>query len=342
MSGVYADLALRLPSTSAYWAGNGFRRELTAWVTDVVGEPRAMAPVRQRPWSTVWRVETAAGVFFAKQNTPLQAFEAGLLSLLAALAPAHVVPVTAADPGRDLLLTPDQGPTLGDVLEPRLDAAGGEELLLATVALVMRSAAELQRDLAGHVDELVQAGLTTLTSADAVPYVQRRLDELATVPDADPRAFEPGAAAKLEAFLPALPAAVDEVGSLGLPVTLDHNDLHTYNVFEVGGHMRFFDFGDALLTEPLGALRGPLSGLAHHFECPIDDPRLLAALEPALEVWSDLVPLPELRAALPSAFRLARLGRCESWLRCYASMTDAELGEYGDGAAYWLASVADD
>ena len=106
--------------------------------------------------------------------------------------------------------------------------------------------------------------------------------------------------------------------------------------------MRFFDFGDALLTDPLGALRVPLGGLAHHLECPIDDPRLLRAVEPALEVWSDLVPLTELRAALPSALRLARLARCESWIRCYASMTDEELGEYGDAASYWLAAVADD
>lgn len=98
-------------------------------------------------------------------------------------------------------------------------------------------------------------------------------------------------------------------------------------MFEVDGRMRFFDFGDAMLTEPLGALRVPLGGLAQHLECPMDDPRLLRAVEPALEVWSDLVPLAELRAALPSALRLGRLARCESWLRCYASMTDEELGD---------------
>jgi hypothetical protein len=339
---VYADISLRLPSTSALWASDAFRAELSDWVTAAVGTPRSVEQVRRRPWSTVSRVEAEAGVFFAKQNTPLQAFEAGLVSLLTTLAPGQVVPVTAADPARDLLLTPDQGPTLGDVLEPRLDETGGEELVLATVSRVIRSAAELQRELVPHHEELTRAGLTRLSPADALPYVQQRLDELSGLPDGDPRAFEPGAAAKLEAFLPAVAAAVDEVGSLGLPVTLDHNDLHTYNVFDHDGHMRFFDFGDAVLAEPLGALRGPLSGLAHHFECPMDDPRLLDALEPALEVWSDLVPLPQLRAALPSAFRLSRLTRCESWLRCYPSMTDAELGEFGDGAAYWLASVADD
>ena len=116
----------------------------------------------------------------------------------------------------------------------------------------------------------------------------------------------------------------------------------TASELEVDGRLRFFDFGDALLTEPLSELRVPLGGLAHHLECPIDDPRLLRAVEPALEVWSDLVPLPELRAALPSAHRLARLERCESWLRCFPSMTDDELKEYGDAASYWLAAAAED
>ena len=53
-----------------------------------------------RPWATVWRLESASGVYYAKQNCPLQAFEAGLAALLARLAPDRVVPVTAADPER--------------------------------------------------------------------------------------------------------------------------------------------------------------------------------------------------------------------------------------------------
>ena len=204
----------------------------------------------------------------------------------------------------------------------------------------MRAAAELQRELVPHGDSLVGAGLTSLAPADVLPYVQQRLDEIAALPADDPRAFEPGAADRLEAALPSIAAAVEEVASLGLPLTLNHNDLHTHNVFEVDGRMRFFDFGDAMLTEPIGALRVPLGGMAQRLEVAMDDPRLLRAVEPALEVWSDLVPLAELRAALPSALRLGRLARCESWLRCFPSMTDEELGEFGEAAAYWLSEVA--
>ena len=333
---VYADLSLRLPSTSARWGAPEFRAELTAWVTDTVGEPRSLEPVRDRPWSTVWRVEAASGTYFAKQNTPLQAFEARLLTLLGELAPTHVVPVTAADPERDLLLTPDQGTVLGEVL-----ADVDEGTLLPVIGRMLGEAAELQRQVAPYAENLVSAGLERLGPADVLPYLQQRLDDFATLPSGDPRALEAGRGALLEAALPSIAAAVDQVGALGLPLTLHHNDLHTFNVFEVDGRMRFFDFGDALLAEPLGALMVPLGGIAQHLGLPAEDPRIRGLAEPALEVWSDLAPPEELRAALPSALRLARLARCESWIRCYPGMTDAELAEYGDAAAYWLAEAAD-
>jgi len=334
---VYADLHLRLPSTSARWRSAAFREELGAWVADQVGEPESMTPVRDRSWSTVWRVEAAGSTYFAKQNTPLQAFEARLLTLLVELAPAYVVPVTAADPDRDLLLTPDQGRVLGD------DLADAEEgRVLEVVARVLGSAARLQRELAPAAARLTYAGLTRLGPSDALPYVEQRLAEIASLPEGDPRAFEPGRAEALRAALASFAADADRVAGLGLPLTLNHNDLHTFNVFDVDGGLRFFDLGDSMVTEPLGMLLVPLGGIARHLETTPDDPRVLALAEPALEVWSDLAPLGELRAALPAALRLARLARCESWVRCSASMDDAELAEWGDAAAYWLASVADD
>lgn len=330
---MYADLHLRLPSTSERWRSAEFRDELTGWVAAQVGEPRTLEPVRDRSWSTVWRVETSDGTFFAKQNTPLQAFEARLLLLLGELSPAYVVPVAAADPDRDLLLTPDQGTVLGERL-----AEADEAHLREVVSRVLAAAARLQREVAPHADRL---GLARLAPSGAVSYVRRRMDQLGSLPTGDPRGLGSDQAAAIERALPSIESAVDQVGALGLPLTLNHNDLHTYNVFEVDGRMRFFDLGDAMLTEPLGMLMVPLGGIARHLEVSVDDPRILALAEPALEVWSDLAPLSELRAALPAALRLARLARCESWLRCYPGMTDAELGEWGDAAAYWLAEVAE-
>jgi hypothetical protein len=103
--------------------------------------------------------------------------------------------------------------------------------------------------------------------------------------------------------------------------------------------LRFFDFGDALVTEPLGVLLIPLNILGGRLEADSDDPRLWRVADAALEVWSDLVPAAELRAALPAALQLGRLGRVETWVRCQPSLSDDELAQWGPVAATWLGTL---
>jgi hypothetical protein len=294
-----------------------------------------MEPVRDRPWSTVWRAETSRGVFYAKQNTPLQGFEAPLMAVLADLAPDHVVPVTAVDEGRDLLLTPDQGLVLGDSADGLSDDAAIELALRVVLA-----GAALQREVAPHADMMSAAGLTRLGPLDVVAYVEQRLDDFARLPSDDPRALSSEAATRVSEYLPQLARESQALAECGLPLTLQHNDLHQFNVFDVDGELRFFDFGDALLSDPLAALWVPLGGLAHRLGCSVSDPRVQKVADVALECWTDFAPLAVLRDVLPAALRLGRLSRAESYVRCFASMSDEELVEYGDAAAYWLEAVA--
>ena len=155
----------------------------------------------------------------------------------------------------------------------------------------------------------------------------------------DPRRLAPDVADRLRAHLPVVRRWAEQVAALGLPLTLNHNDLHENNVFDVDGRLRFFDFGDALVTEPLGVLLIPLNILGEKLEADGDDPRLWRVADAALEVWSDLVPAAELRAALPAALQLGRLGRVESWVRCQPSLSDDELAEWGPVAATWLGTL---
>ena len=138
-----------------------------------------------------------------------------------------------------------------------------------------------------------------------------------------------------------MPAATSG-SAVGLPLTLHHNDLHEHNAFDVDGELRFFDFADAILSEPLAELLVPLNVLTNKLECDATDPRLQKVASAFLEVWSDVAPTAELRAALPAALRLACLGRVQSWSRCLGSFTDAELAEYGDAPASWLFSLLED
>ncbi len=323
-----------LPSSSKRWASLGFQEELGAWVTAQVGVVRAMAQVKLRPWSTVWRVEAEAGIFYAKQNCPGQNFEAALVLELHNISPTGIVPVAAADTRRGFLLTADQGP----VLEKRDEATNlrvWQELVVA--------ASRLQRDVVPHVDALeARVGLTRLVPEHAEEYVAARVDAFAALAEGDPRRMQPDLAQRLRGHLPVVRAWSEQVTALGLPLTLNHNDLHEHNTFDTAEGLRFFDFGDAVVTSPLEVLRVPLSIVARDVGDDPEDPRLRAVADAALEVWSDLAPMRELRAALPAALQLGRLARAESWIRCLPSMNVAELADFGQHPASWLASLTED
>lgn len=311
----YAEVGESQPSASERWQGPAFREELRRWVAGVVGEPISLEPVKVRPWATVWRAQTETGVFYAKQNCAGQSFEAALVVALNDLAARHVVPLAGVDLGRGLFLTPDQGEPLGDgTIDDwcRVVAAGGQ----------------LQLEVSRYADHLVDAGLTVLAPDDCPAYTARRLGEL-TLP------------APMPATLDDVERWADQVGALGLPLTLCHNDLRGRNVFDRDGELRFFDFADALVTEPLAMLLVPLHVLMHELGCAPEDPRLRRVADAALEVWTEHAPLAELRGVLPAALQLARLARVEAWIRCTAPMTVAERAQWGGAAEAWLATLGE-
>lgn len=319
--------------TSEWWRSDAFAAELRAFVTPAVGEPEVFEPVKIRPWSTVWRVEVGGAVWFAKQNCPGQAHEARLVSALGRIAPDYVVPVAAADPARDLLLTPDLGRTL---------SATGEEVGVATWSRILRDGALLQRAVAPHAEDL---GLTVLPPDQSTTYVGDAIGRLGALPAGDPRRMDEQVVERIRAHLPAIERWSDQVADLALPLTLNHNDLHTANVVasaDPAVPLRFFDFGDAVVTEPLGALLIPLDVCARDLGAGPDDLRLRRVADAALEVWTDHAPARALRAALPAALQLARLARVESWRRCVATMTTAERAEFGSAPAGWLGTLLDD
>ena len=323
----YDTLPQRDTSVSSRWPTDEFRDELREWCASFVGPVTRMTQQKLRGWSTVWRVESADGVWFAKQNCPGQQLEGPLLEALAELAPDRVVPVTAASDG--FLLTPDHG-------EVFYETAGGD---LENWVRLAREAALLQRDLVPHHARLVELGATQLRPAESADYVSARIEQYAGLAGDDPRRLAPDVARRLRAHLPVVRRWAEEVAALGLPLTLNHNDLHENNVFDVDGRLRFFDFGDALVTEPLGVLLIPLNVLGDKLGAGGDDPRLWRVADAALEVWSDLVPMPDLRAALPAALQLGRCGRVESWVRVQPSLSDDELVEWGSVAATWLGTL---
>lgn len=178
----------------------------------------------------------------------------------------------------------------------------------AWTRLVVR-AMELSRTVAGDADRLLAAGATRCRVPDRVR------DDVVPLFEA--------------------------VGSLGLPESLVHNDLHEHNAFDLRGGLVFFDFADAVVANPLAGLMVPFNVLGYHLDAEPTDPRLRRIADAALEVWSDLAPMAELRAALPAALRLGCLGRAESWSRVVPDFTGDARAEFGNAPEEWLGRLTD-
>jgi hypothetical protein len=313
--------------TTPYWSTDAYADQLRVWVEDLLG-PVQMTQHKLRAWSTVWRVRAESGVFWAKQNCPSQGFEGPLTAHLAASVPGRVLePVAVRDDG--VFLLPDGGPVLRDV-------DGGQEDLDAW-RHVVGEWARLQRDLVPHTDEITALGIDTLHPEDAVALTLEQADVLHALEPADARHLDERHWRAVHASAPALEDAAGALADLGLPLALNHNDLHDGNAFVAapGRPLRFFDLADALLTDPTGVLLVPLGMLP-------EDPRAVATVAAAwVEVWREAVDEAALWRALPHGLRLARLSRHVAWWRVMTAMTDEELAEWGVAAPYWLARLAD-
>lgn len=183
----------------------------------VPGERRLVA---DEPWSTVWRV----GDLWLKRCKSTWRFEAPLTAALYERWPDRVAEVV--EHGDDWLLLRDAGARIGES-DPRWTA-------------VVRLYAELQQGEAVHADEHVAAG---------VP--DRRL---ATLPEWYARLVVETGDGRLRRFAPRFAELCEELAARGIPETIQHDDLHQFNVYVRDGEIRVLDWGDSCVSHPYFSL----------------------------------------------------------------------------------------
>lgn len=330
----------RRHSRSSHWASEQWRAEAVAWIESVtaargitiLSQPKQ---IRIRPWSTQLTVDTNAGVLWFKENCPSQAFEARVAQAIADLAPEHVVSPLAVQENRGWMLTPDGGPTLRE-------SQSGDDL--DVWVQVVSEWADLQLRLCDHTDRLLGAGVTMMPPDHAASYLLRRAQERAELPGDHPGHLTPEKAGKLRELAPAVTRWAQRLDATGLPLALDHNDLHSGNAFRPRPgerRLRFFDFGDAVLAHPFCSLLVPLRALTEGFATGLSDPRIQRVIDAYLRVWRGLADEATLRGAIEPAIRLACLNRSESWRRVLLDTNAVETAQYGDPSTYWLTAIAD-
>ncbi|MDX6307868.1 MAG: hypothetical protein QOI06_914 [Nocardioidaceae bacterium] len=322
------------------WNSQPWRDEVEAWIRDSVTAAghELTGPVEQvrvRMWSTQLTVKTTAGLVWFKENHPGQRAEAAVVDELARLAPDHVVKPLAAERSRGWLLTPDHGRTLATLASIDED----------TWCRVVAEFADLQRRVADHREELMNAGLLPLLPEMAAEYIEDQIARMRGLAPGDLAYVGPELAERVLRALPAVGETARRLAAAAPPVaSLDHNDLHQNNVFIPHADettLRFFDFGDAFWAHPFTTLSVPVGVLCRDWKTEPHDPRIVRVVDSYLEVWSDLGQPAELREAARLAQEMYPVHRFESWRRILEGSPRDEHPDVSETLEYWLGRLAD-
>jgi hypothetical protein len=290
------------------WASPAWLEEATGWIDKrlAIAGSRRTGPVEQphlRPWATALRVPTTGGTVWLKAAAPSTSFEIALYELLAREVPEHVLVPLAVDAGRDWVLLPDGGSRLGDRV--------GSEDLAAALCEVLPQYAELQRALAPSADAILALGVPDMRPQVMPQRFEEAMDAtagLAGRSDVHVRlAARRGDVAEWCARLADAPG----------PVSIDHNDLHAWNVLGAGT-FRFYDWGDSVVAHAFASLLLPLTDLRNR----ADDDAALRLRDAYLEAWSNLASHAELVETLELAVRVGWIARSHTWLRAVGDATE--------------------
>ena len=274
-----------------------------------------------RPWSTVHTAPTTGGPVWLKAPGPGTVFEVALYDLLAHVTPEWVLPPIAVDLDRGWVLLPDGGTTLG---------ASGTDVVDG-LADVLPRYAQLQRDLAPHAGDLLSFGVADMRP-DVMPD---RFDEAVaavTAQTGDPLD-------EVRALRPVYTEWCARLAASPIPASIDHNDLHPWNVFADGDHVAFFDWGDAVVAHPFASMLVPAAVVRRHLGAGPDDPAVRRIRDAYLEVWSDLAPPRELVAELELACWVGKVARTLVWDRALRTQGHDQAREFVDAPRQHLTAL---
>jgi phosphotransferase family enzyme len=231
------------------WTSTAWLAEAHTWIRARVAESgaRVTGPIEQphvRLWSTALRAPTSSGDLWFKANHPLWAHEAAVVRVLASTRADLVPPLVAVDDERGWMLMADGGERLREVVQRERD--------LGRWLDVLAGYGTLQIDVAARADELVALGVPERRLDGLAGRYARLLDETDGL-SADERS-------RLTRSIPRVAEMCSELAALGIPETIQHDDLHDGQVFVRDEGYLFFDWGDACVAHPFFSMAVALEG----------------------------------------------------------------------------------
>jgi hypothetical protein len=272
------------------------------WIRRHVMPTGPIEPAKEQPWSTVLRVPTEGGAVWFKRCKSIWAFEARLTAALAARWPDRVPGVLAHDEERAWLLLRDAGTQV-----ERLPDA--HEVWLHAIRLY----AELQRGEAAYTDDHLAHGVPDQRTATLPAQYAEMLER-------DELPWRGDQRERLRRFERRFG---DLCTDLGDAATIQHDDLHIYNVYD---GPRILDWGDSCIAHPFFSLV-----VTFMFVDAAGHDEIRAAYLEAYGADRD---------AFDLALRVGRIAHVFKWIRFREVLPDAMLREYDDGFVEWLAQAA--
>ena len=118
---------------------------------------------------------------------------------------------------------------------------------------------------------------------------------------------------RLRAVLPRISTEIETLAALGLPDSVQHDDLHDGNVLVGGDRRVIFDWGDANVSHPFLTLTIVLRVAAFRVSRPESAPEIRRLRDAYLEPFGRLAPPALLRDAADRGVRLGTLSRALTW-----------------------------
>ncbi len=314
------------------WHEPAWRAEALAWIDDELARRglERSGEIEQPHafwWSTAMRVPTAAGGVWFKAVQPEGAFEARLTPLLASWWPDRTVELLASDGERGWMLTRDAGTKLRELDDGRA-VEHWEELLPRY--------AQMQIELAAHVDELERIGVPSMRLAELPDQLAAVLDEPEFLRSAERGGVDDAQRRRLERGLPAFTGACARLAASGVPETIQHDDLNDGNAFLRGDDHVVFDWGDACISHPFHSLVVVLRSLAYRHRWEPGGREVSRLLEAYLEAWPAFESRDELMVVADIARQTGTIQRSLAWRRYAQLMPPDVRAAYAESVPYGL------
>lgn len=310
------------------WAEPQWRADVDSWIDATLEEFEVSRTEetqwgRTRLWSIQANVPTDAGKLWFKAPCPGLSAEGNVTSFLNSVDEAHFAFPLNVNHETGWFLLPDYGDNLTTLPSPFPDLW----------ALILQDFARAQLGLVGLDDQVFDQGMPILDPVWIMTHLEQQLILHAALPSEHPLFIQAELAEKLDQNFQSLHQDAALLQSAGIPLSLDHNDLHRGNVMlplEEGDPLRFMDLADSYWSHPFGTLSVPVRWMCDEFSCEPDDERITKVIQTYLEQWSDYGTVAELTELVAPAIRLSGIAQHGVWMRILDDADEQDMRDYGN------------